>query len=671
MRLFTILLALAATVALQAQDTCMDALLIEPGIHTVDTIEGGEIPMPICAANGNGASGARWFKYVSAGYFDVNINSNFVENTGRDTRFHVYKGTCDELVCVGGDDDGGTQFLSNGNFIAEPGTTYYIAWDNRWDSRGFLWQLSEEPYVEPIISFTNQPFTAPVNSICVVDMNGDFLDDIVVVQNSNVHVRYQQSDGSFTAANLPTPPASYMPSWSIAAGDLDRNGYNDLLYGGGSGVAFMLRTDDGAAFTQWSQNQYVFSQRSNFVDINNDGHLDAFVCHDVQPNVYYMNDGEANLTFVQGGLGDTPNGGNYGSIWVDYDNDGDMDLFIAKCRGGQIEPSINQLHRNNGDGTYTEIADQAGLADPIQTWSSAWADFNNDGYLDVLVGASSFANGAHKLMRNNGDGTFTDVTTGSGFDTFTPTSIEWVSHDFNNDGHMDVMGGGHIMFGNSDFTFTRHNTGFNSGPVGDLNNDGFLDVVTGQTVRFNNGNDNNWLKINVVGVVTNINGIGARLTLYGEMGQQIREVRSGDGFRYMSTLNVHFGLGQYQSIDSLVVSWPSGIIDTWYDVLVNGTFLVVEGEGEAPDDPGSGVATQNRRGPELLVYPNPTSDELFIHSTASTHNSVVQIFDLYGKMVKTGVLTQNTLNVSTLPAGFYTLRLTTEAHTIERKFVKL
>ena len=153
-------------------------------------------------------------------------------------------------------------------------------------------------------------------------------------------------------------------------------------------------------FTQISTPEYVFSQRSNFVDINQDGHLDAFVCHDVAPNVYYLNDGTGNLTFYQGGLGDYFSGGNYGSIWIDYDNDRDMDMFIAKC-GGETARRTNQMLTNNGDGTFTENASILGLADPMQTWSSSWADYDNDGDMDVFVGASS---GTHKLMRNNGDG---------------------------------------------------------------------------------------------------------------------------------------------------------------------------------------------------------------------------------------------------------------------------
>src|SRR5690606_11032842 len=158
-----------------------------------------------------------------------------------------------------------------------------------------------------------------------------------------------------------------------------------------------------------------------------------FICHDVQPNVYFLNNGTGGYELEQGGLGDHPDGGNYGSIWVDYDNDGDADLFIAKCRGGGSSAGMNELHRNDGVDGFTEVAclntNTSGMADMLQTWSSAWADYDNDGDMDALVGASSNSNGLHKLMVNNGDGTFSDVTANSGYDTFSSLNIEHIAHD--------------------------------------------------------------------------------------------------------------------------------------------------------------------------------------------------------------------------------------------------
>ncbi|HMI08573.1 MAG TPA: CRTAC1 family protein, partial [Flavobacterium sp.] len=407
------------------------------------------------------------------------------------------------------------------------------------------------------------PNTTPGSeNTCVVDMNGDYLDDLVGVKNNVITISYQNPDGTFTTVVRPSTFAHHLPGWSIAAGDIDGNGFNDLMYGSADGVSFMKANDDGTAYTEMNFTQNVFSQRSNFIDINNDGDLDAFMCHDVAPNVYFINDGNGNYTFNQGGLGDFPSGGNYGSIWVDYDNDGDQDLFIAKCRGGNSGANINEMHRNNGDGTFIEVGAEAGLNDPIQSWSSAWADFDNDGDMDFYIGAYSLDNGPNKLMRNNGDGTFTNVTAGSGFDTITgnTTGISFYAHDFNNDGYVDIHGpGNRIMVNNHNMTFTSVQIVASAGlPIGDLNNDGFLDFRIYNTVYLNNPNGNNWLTLNLQGVESNRNGIGARIEIYGSWGKQIRDVRSGEGFNYMGTLNPHFGLGLADAIEKVVVKWPSG-----------------------------------------------------------------------------------------------------------------
>jgi hypothetical protein len=437
----------------------------------------------------------------------------------------------------------------------------------------------------------------------------------------------------------------------------------DLLYGGGDGVTFMYANEDGTAFTQVSGPEYVFSQRSNFVDINNDGHLDAFVCHDVQPNVYYLNDGEGNLSFNQGGLGDTPDGGNYGSIWIDYDSDGDIDMFIAKCRGGNSAANINQLHRNNGDGTFTEVGAQVGLADNVQTWSSAWGDFDNDGNNDVIVGASSFVNGGHKVMRNNGT-TFDDVTAGTGWDQFFSTSIEHVAHDFDNNGYLDVLaGGGVIMLNNGDMTFSAASTGVSGGSVGDLNNDGFLDVLNDGTIRMNVPNENNWIKINTIGTQSNKNGIGARVTITSSMGPQMRDVKSGDGFRYMSSLTAHFGIGQDTEIEEVVVYWPSGLVSVIPSPEINTTINITESSVTTD-------ITEEADEDQLLVYPNPTSDLLRVEGPQLNAQHLVRILDTNGRLVHESTLRNGSLDVSGLTNGSYVLQLTSEGSVLTRKFTK-
>ncbi|MEP2936503.1 MAG: FG-GAP-like repeat-containing protein [Gilvibacter sp.] len=510
------------------------------------------------------------------------------------------------------------------------------------------------------VTFSGVSVSTSGTNRAVVDMNGDFLDDIVSISTSNVNILQQQAGGGFITKNISTTSANYTPSWSLAAADYNADGFTDLLYGGGSGVTFMRSDGTGNGFVEVSGSEFVFSQRSNFVDINNDGHLDAFVCHDVEPNVYYINDGSGNLTFNQGGLGDYPSGGHYGSVWIDYDNDGDIDMFIAKC-GGETARRTNQMWRNNGDGSFTEVGVASGLADPMQTWSSAWGDYDNDGDMDVFVGASS---GTHKLMRNNGDGTFTNVTSGSGVSSVTATGIENATHDFNNDGNLDIASNGTILYGNGNMTFTEIQfsaLSSSNGAFGDLNKDGFIDAFNSSVVRYNGGNDNHWVTINLVGDVSNINGIGARIEVTTASGTQIRDVRSGEGFRFLSTLNTHVGLAGNDVITSLTVKWPSGIVDTFTDLPADNIYEIHEGMPLAVDD---NVLTQ------LSIYPNPATEILNITSTSPLNDAAYTVFTVDGKRVMSGKIQNDRVNVASLAAGTYILRIANNNAITNQQFIK-
>ena len=671
----------------QSGETCNEAIEITAGSYTVDGINGDEFELNCTeydASNGE----LLWFSYTPDQDYLVTVTTDLIENDGLDTRFHVYGGSCEDLQCVSGDDDSGDGYLSYASFFGYSGITYFIAWDDRWGDENFEFYLEEsDPPPPPPFDFNQININSFGLERGLVDMNGDGLDDLVSIQSSNINLFIQSEQVGFEEINITTEQADFSPSWSMAAGDFDRNGYNDLLYGGGSGVTFMKANDDGTAYTEISGSEYVFSQRSNFVDINNDGHLDAFVCHDVQPTVYYINDGNGNLQFFQGpnsegvpsGIGGVEydlapypgpqEGGNYGSVWVDYDNDRDIDLFIAKCRGGDIQWKYNELWRNNGDGTFSNVADITGyyngfypngghdnssnLGDPVQTWSAAWGDFNNDGYMDVYVGASASVDGSHKLMKNNGDGTFTDVTAGSGVES-APSGIENDSADFNNDGFIDIFSNGSILLNDGDFKFDLYNNNVpEPGAIGDSNNDGFLDIFNGNSLYQNTPNDNNWLKVITVGTTSNINGIGARIEISSpSLGIQVRDVQSGTGFRYMSSLNTYFGLGQDSSITTLTVYWPSGVVDTFNNVNVNQSLEITEGQTLSTGAPSLD---------NIAVFPNPANDYITVKSDYNLDDAIISLFDLNGRRVLNykNSSDNNLIDVSKLSSGEYILRLIT------------
>ena len=535
------------------------------------------------------------------------------------------------------------------------------------------------------VNYTRQAMNIGNYDLTVVDMNGDHLDDIVSASNNNVNIHYQLSSGGFNEVNIATSNANFLPSWSMAAADFNKDGYTDLLYGAGNGVTFMRSDGTGTGFTEISGSEYVFSQRSNFIDINNDGHLDAFVCHDVAPNVYYINDGSGNLTFYQGaqydsecnlistdqvgavgGLGNYCSGGNYGSIWIDYDNDRDMDMFIAKC-GGETARRTNQMLTNNGDGSFTENANALGLADPMQTWSSTWGDYDNDGDMDVFVGASS---GSHKLMRNNGDGSFTNVTSGAGV-SGAPLGHENVSYDIDNDGYLDILCNGMIMYGKGDLTFEdadNNQIDYKNGSLGDLNNDGFIDAYYDGEIYWNLTTTNNWIKINTVGTASNIDGIGARVEIYTDSGVQIRDVRSGEGFEYMSSLNTHFGIGTDTSVSHVIVYWPNSDCEMYLNPPINQAFTAVEGSGDSCDTLG---VEEELLTSDFILSPNPTQNVLNITTELSLENAIYNIYDISGRRVMTNSINNTkSIDVSQLTAGNYIISIVSDNIIRNQKFIK-
>lgn len=681
----------------QGFNTCVEAEnsqgIIADVVYSVGTFNGDASPLT-CTETGNpNDENGLWYKYIPDDDYQIIINTDLPQNTGRDSRVHVLTGSCGNLTCAGGDDDSGAGYLAVATLNVTQGETYFIVWDDRWpngDNFDFILTEGSIPPPPPTapVTFTTQSVSGPTgsNSRGLVDLNGDFLDDIVTIQSTAINANYQLLEGGFNFQAITTTEADFIPTWSLAAGDWDANGINDLLYGGGSGVTFMKANSDGTDYTEISGPEFVFSQRSHFVDINSDGHLDAFVCHDVQPNVYYLNDGDNNLQYFQGadpngipsGIGTYVNGGNYGTIWIDYNNDGLLDMFNAKCRGNDTPTKLNELWENKGmnaQGKYIfeEVGGNPGvnLRDPIQTWSAAWADFDNDGNMDVYVGASSLSDGPSKLMRNNGDGTFTDVTSGSGVST-AGTGLENVAGDFDNDGFADVLTTGGILFGNGDLTFTLFSSNMPAtGAVGDANNDGFLDVYTG-SLYLNGGNANNWIKLTTVGMahqttgLSNRNGIGARVEISTGSGIneriQIRDVRSGEGFRYMGSLNTHFGIGEATSINYIKIKWPSGIIDQINDPDIN-THIVVQ-------EASFTLSVEDSLVDNLILYPNPTKEFLNLNFNNFLYNGNYTIYDLSGKLVLNAQLNSNKINVSSIANGTYFLSVTSEGVTQTQKFIK-
>jgi hypothetical protein len=374
-------------------------------------------------------------------------------------------------------------------------------------------------------------------------------------------------------------------------------------------------------------NDREYSECSFFVDYDNDGFLDIFVKNipdTTAVNALYHNNGDGTFTSVDGagGLADANHGIDEGSIvsFADYDNDGWMDVVI----GGN--GSSDALYHNNQDGTFSDVTTAAGFTPKANTQGLAWGDYNNDGLLDLYISRGKATGGGiegNSLYQNNGDGTFTDVTNQAHVDDNTNTwAAVW--GDYDNDGLLDlfvarpgtsVIGPGNanlLYHNNGDGTFTdvakqegvdqeddMVTSAHKLAAWGDYNDDGYLDLatkdgispglITGDAFKGlhflfkNNGGTNHFIKLNLQGVQTNLHGIGARVTVVHDGVIAFRENNGGGGGEWGSQGDgpMHFGIGT-SATATVRVNWPSGVVDILPSVAADTTMTVVEGSSPPP-----------------------------------------------------------------------------------------
>lgn len=446
-----------------------------------------------------------------------------------------------------------------------------------------VWMLPLGMRAQPV-NFNSIPLDYIYNSgqypPTITDVDGDGSDELVRFNTEGVYIDFFPISGGRYTRHIPLS-IQHPPKWSVCAADVDRNGRADFVLGGDKRVTVLLQSGD--SYTELVLDGSLVSQRSNLLDIDGDGDLDLFVCNDEGENFYYKNDGIGHFSRSTALSDLSALAGNYSSIWSDFNGDRLADLYLSKCFAN-VPPADdrrkNLLYLNKGNGQFEEQGQQSGVADTAQSWTSAVEDFDNDGDMDLYVLNHDLA---CRLYRNNGDGSFTDVIGNSGLNAIDYTAFEVVTGDFNNDGYCDVLTDQQqaLFLGNGDLTFTYSPGSAKAGAVGDINNDGFLDVFKGRTLFENAKNENHWVKIRLNGIQSNHQGIGAICRIYTAAGTQTRELRAGQGYAAMSGLQIHFGLGKECHIDSLKIWWPSGITTTIQNLLADASYEITECEGQS------------------------------------------------------------------------------------------
>lgn len=466
-------------------------------------------------------------------------------------------------------------------------------------------------------------------AMAAADMNCDGLDDLVRFSGADtLMIEYQQADGTFSGyAYGFLNNSGSEEEWNICIADVDHNGYNDILTGGNFNRIKLISADvigEQQPYALLDKTPFgfgIYSQAANIADINNDGWLDYFSCNDVGYNSTYRNDGSGQFLYdttfaildtrpilpAGDSSGTEEYSGNYGSIFSDIDSDGDLDLYISKCRAGVSDSidsrRVNQLFINDGTNQFTDLADSLGLRPLKQSWSAVFGDLDNDGDQDCFI-IHHFSRS--QIFRNDGDSIFVDVTSSTGQASnldFVGFGIQCMMEDFDNDGFVDIymttLNGGNLMMQNDgDFTFTSVDivsvmggSGAQSAVIGDFNHDGFPDLLAGFAQGFNQpntfgksdklllnkGNSNHFLNVSLVGTTSNINGIGARIEVYSDLGMQIREVRAGESYGIQHSMSKNFGLGANTVVDSVIVKWPSGNVDKHENIAADQFIKLREG----------------------------------------------------------------------------------------------
>lgn len=543
----------------------------------------------------------------------------------------------------------------------------------------------------------NVNLTSPTNGygngVSFFDFNKDGWDDISIAGGNSDPVFLVNNQGVLEPApftNVINPGNARIHSMIWV--DYDNDGDMDLFISKNNGPLQLWQNDGEMNLTNVAlaagleQDNYIYANAC-WADYNHDGCLDFYVTKnygffDYMDTLYtsqlYMNNCDGTFTEVtaDAGVQLIPRT-ELQPVWVDVNNDGWEDLFIAVDR----LPYQNELFINNGDGTFTNVTEESNVGLHLDAMGCSVADYNHDGYLDIYVGNNPLEPG-NAFYENNGDGTFTniapDMDLAFGVEPQLSTwGTAWI--DYDNDMWEDLFIAtmtftvlphpGSLLYHNNqgesftdttawsniNGTFTTETFTF---AMGDLNNDGYYDYFTGNRhphtprLKLNQGGDNNYLSVELEGTFSNRDGIGTWIHCYVGGNHLVRYTMSGINLAGQNSGKYIFGLGQHTQVDSLVLEWNRGTHEVYVNPEINSHHYLIEGasflqpvvialEGQSEFCPGDSVVLDAGEHEAYLWNTGHTERYLTVESAGDYY---VEAFNEFGLSV-----ISDTVSVSLFP----------------------
>ena len=529
--------------------------------------------------------------------------------------------------------------------------------------------------------------------VSFADFDNDGWDDLTFATEEGTEIYFlKNNDGIFNSVSLNGISNTFKTKQVIWI-DYDNDGDQDFFVTGFEGVNKFYKNDGDMNFTDISSTigffqTDLFTYGVSFADMDNDGDLDAFISNrdgvaDDQRNYLYRNDEGTYIDITASAGLSMSSHLSFCSIIFDYNNDGFQDIYISNDK----PDNLNILYKNNGDGTFDDVSEYSGAGIGINAMTTTIGDYNNDGWFDIYITNTPEGN---ELLRNNGDGTFTNVAEAT---ATTFNSVGWgaVFLDADSDGLLDLyvssdFDGSVGSFLSAAFYHQQNNETFSipqnigfqddtrksyTNAIGDIDNDGKPDIVVGNDIEPNflwankTVNENNWLKVKLEGVISNRDGIGNTIEINIDGQSQYRYTLAGEGYLSQNSFYEFFGMGNATEVDYVKVTWTAtGETEIITNIAANQAIIIKEGNGI--------LSTENNlKDTAFSIYPNPSSNGIFKLSVLNQEKVSIQVFDISGRLIteKNNLRDNDQINLSQYQKGIYIARLSSETKNKTLKLV--